>query len=53
MDALTKNGTWEVVNLPPNKKVVGSKWVFTVKHRANGSIERFKARLVAQDFTQT
>ena len=53
MKALAKNETWELVTLPPDKKLVGCKWVFTVKHRANGSIERLKARLVAKGFTQT
>ncbi|KAM6547364.1 hypothetical protein CsatB_019040 [Cannabis sativa] len=53
MDALIKNGTWEIVMLPRDKKIVGCKWVFTVKFKADGSIERFKARLVAKDFTQT
>ncbi|XP_070010774.1 uncharacterized protein [Nicotiana sylvestris] len=50
MKALSKNETWELVTSPPDKKLVGSKWVFTVKHKADGSIERFKIRLVA---TQT
>ena len=53
MEALRKNGTWEVVQLPSEKKVVGCKWVFTVKSRADGSVERYKARLVAKGFTQT
>lgn len=34
-------------------KTVGCKWVFTVKHKADGSIERYKAWLVAKGFTQT
>lgn len=34
------------------KKLVGYKWVFTVKHKADGSIERYKARLMAKVFTQ-
>ena len=53
INALEKNGTWEVVNLPKNHKIVGCKWVFTIKQKADGSIERYKARLVAKGFTQT
>ncbi|XP_075075974.1 uncharacterized protein LOC142162860 [Nicotiana tabacum] len=53
MKALSKNKTWELVTSPPDKKFVCCKWVFTVKHKADGSIERFKAKLVAKGFTQT
>ncbi|OIS96452.1 putative mitochondrial protein, partial [Nicotiana attenuata] len=53
MMALEKNKTWEVVDLPKEKKTVGCKWVFTVKFRSDGSLERYKARLVAKGFTQT
>ena len=52
-ECLKKNETWEVVNLPREKKVVGCKWVFTIKSRVDGSVERYKARLVAKGFTQT
>jgi hypothetical protein len=38
--------------LPPGKKVVNSGWVFKVKRLANGSIERYRARLVAKGFSQ-
>ena len=51
MNALKKNGTWEVVDLPREKKVVGCKWVFTIKSKADGSVERYKTRLVAKGFT--
>jgi hypothetical protein len=34
-------------------KEVGCKWVFMIKHKANGSMERYKARLIAKGFTQT
>uniref|UniRef100_A0A2N9I543 Retrovirus-related Pol polyprotein from transposon RE1 n=1 Tax=Fagus sylvatica TaxID=28930 RepID=A0A2N9I543_FAGSY len=48
MNALRKNGTWELVDLPRDKKIVGCKWVFSVKYRVDGSIVRYKARLVAK-----
>ncbi|RVW47762.1 Retrovirus-related Pol polyprotein from transposon RE2 [Vitis vinifera] len=38
---------------PPGKKPVGCRWIYTVKYKANGSIERFKARLVTKGYTQT
>ena len=53
MNALKKNGTWEVVDLPREKSVVGCKWVFTIKSKVDGSVERYKAKLVAKGFTQT
>jgi hypothetical protein len=46
------NGTWELVKLPASQKVIGSKWVFKIKRNANGSIKRYKARVVAQGFSQ-
>ena len=52
MSALKRNKTWQVVNRPVDRKVVGSKWVFKVKHKADGSVDRYKARLVAQGFSQ-
>ena len=51
--ALKKNETWEVMTLPRGKKPVGCKWVFTVKYKADGTVERYKACLVAKGFTQT
>ncbi|CAL8163118.1 unnamed protein product [Prunus armeniaca] len=53
MDALNKNKTWDLVPLPRWKKAVGCRWVFTLKHKADGSIDRYKARLVAKGYTQT
>ena len=53
MKALVGNNTWDIVELLSNKKVVGCKWVFTVKHLVDGSVERYKTQLVAQGFTHT
>jgi hypothetical protein len=53
MEALLKNETWTLVHLPKGKKTVGCKWVFSIKHKADGSIDRYKARLVAKGYTQT
>ena len=53
MDALEGNKTWEIVSLPNGKRVVGCKWVFTLKYKPDGTIERHKVRLVAKGFTQT
>lgn len=48
MKALEKNGTWEIVDLPKGKKVVGCKWVFTPKYDENGNLSKLKARLVVR-----
>jgi hypothetical protein len=53
MEALLKNGIWTLVPLPKGKKTVGCRWVFSIKHKADGSIDRYKARLVAKGYTQT
>ena len=52
LDALHKNHTWDMVDLPPSQFVVGCRWVYKIKAKANGFVERYKARLVAKGFTQ-
>ena len=51
-NTLVENGTWEIVDLPHSEKAIGSGWVFRVKHNADGSIERFKAQIVAKGYSQ-
>jgi len=51
--ALAQNQTWSIVKLPKGKHVVGSQWVYKTKFNSDGTIDRHKARLVAQGFTQT
>ncbi|GJX79206.1 ribonuclease H-like domain-containing protein [Tanacetum coccineum] len=50
MEALNRNGTWVITYLPIGRKPIGSKWVFKVKYKSSGEVERFKARLVAKGF---
>ena len=52
MESLKKNKVWELTMLPPGKKAVGCKWVYKVKTTGDGTIERYKARLVARGFDQ-
>lgn len=53
LKALAENHTWSIVQLPAGKKAVGSKWIYKTKFLSDGSVERCKARLVAQGFSQT
>ena len=48
MKSLWLNEVWELVEPPSNQKIVGSKWIFKCKLDADGTVEHYKARLVAQ-----
>jgi hypothetical protein len=50
--SIIKNDVWEIVPRPKSKDVVSSKWLFKIKHVADGSIEKYKARFVAHGFSQ-
>ncbi|CAM8944073.1 unnamed protein product [Rhodiola kirilowii] len=51
-DALLRNGTWDIVQPPCNANIVGCKWVYRINRKFDGSIERYKACLVAKGFNQ-
>nr|KYP33449.1 Retrovirus-related Pol polyprotein from transposon TNT 1-94 [Cajanus cajan] len=50
--ALENNNTWTLVPLPKHKRPIACKWVYKLKHNADGTVDRHKARLVAKGFTQ-
>ncbi|GJV65426.1 ribonuclease H-like domain-containing protein [Tanacetum coccineum] len=52
MKALNRNGTLVITELPVGRKPIGSKWVFKVKYKSTGEVERFKARVIAKGFNQ-
>ena len=52
MDSIMSNGTWEVVDRPFGCKLVGCKWVFKKKLRPDGTIKKYKVRLVSKSYIQ-
>jgi hypothetical protein len=50
--SILKNDVWEIVPRPKSKHMVSSKWLYRIKHVADGSIEKHKARYVARGFSQ-
>ncbi|KAD6119649.1 hypothetical protein E3N88_10920 [Mikania micrantha] len=52
IDSILQNHTWELVDLPPGCKPLGYRWIFNRKMKADGSIDKYKARLVIKGFRQ-
>jgi len=50
MNAIERNKTWDLVELPKGKEVIGVKWVYKTKSNSKGKIERHKARLVVKRY---
>ena len=46
-----KNDVWEIVSRLEGKSVVTSRWLYKLKHAADGSVEKYKARFVARGFS--
>ncbi|GKA88294.1 putative reverse transcriptase domain-containing protein [Tanacetum coccineum] len=52
MEALNRNNTWDITELPKGRKPVGSKWIYKIKYKSNGEVEKYKARLVTKGFSK-
>nr|GEV58451.1 ribonuclease H-like domain-containing protein [Tanacetum cinerariifolium] len=52
IDALYRNNTWEITDLPKDRKSIGGKWVYKIKYKSNGEIEIYKARYVVRGYNQ-
>jgi hypothetical protein len=52
IDAMDRNKTWSVIERPENQKLIDCHWVFKIKRKSDGPVDRYKARLVAKGFTQ-
>ena len=50
--SIMKNQVWEVVLRPEGKRVVGSRWIYKVKHIVDGSVEKYKVRYMDKGFSQ-
>ena len=53
IESILHNHTWELVNLPPGCKPLSFKWVFKRKRKVDGSIDKYKARLVIKGYKKT
>ena len=52
IESILSNHTWDLVDLPPGNKPLGSKWIFKRKMKDDGTIDKYKARLVVKGFRQ-
>ena len=50
IESIISNHTWELINLPSGSKPIESKWIFKRKLRPDGSIDKYKVRLVAKGY---
>ena len=52
IESILQNHTWELVDLPPGSKTLGSRWIFKKKMKGDGTVDKYKARLVIQGHRQ-
>jgi len=52
LSALQLNQTWILTPLPAGQKPIGCKWVYKIKYNSDGSVDKYKTRLIAKGYTQ-
>lgn len=52
LEAMEKTQTWTVVSVPKEKHTIGSKWVYKIKYKPDGTVDQHKARLVVKGYNQ-
>ena len=52
MNSMKFNKVWDLVDLLPSRKTIGNKWLLNIKRKADGTIDRYKAHLIAKGYTQ-
>ena len=52
IESMKTNQVWELVDSPKGRKPIGHKWILKIKHKTDGTIERYKARLIEKGYTQ-
>ncbi|GJX72276.1 ribonuclease H-like domain-containing protein [Tanacetum coccineum] len=52
IEALTRNNTWTLTDLPHGRKAIANKWLYKIKYKSSGLVDKFKARVVAKGFSQ-
>jgi hypothetical protein len=52
MNAVERNRTWELVDLPAGHRAITLKWVFNLKKDEAGAVIKHKAHLIARGFIQ-
>ena len=52
IEAIQKNNTRDLINLPHGAKIVGVKWIYKIKPNEHGEVNKYKAHLVAKGYTQ-
>ena len=52
MESMNANQVWDLVDLLSGRRSIGNKWILKIKRKADGSVERYKARLVSKGYTQ-